>query len=165
MFQPARIENTDIIWEMLQQGIRRRKEDGSNQWQDGYPNRSVVEKDIRDGVGYVWVQDDEVLGYAALMLNNEPAYNHIEGEWLYNGDYIVVHRVVVHDRCLGKGIAKQMFLWIEDWAKQQNIYSIKVDTNYDNQPMLHILQYLGYQYCGEVYFRGSPRKAFEKVLK
>ncbi|MCW0493328.1 GNAT family N-acetyltransferase, partial [Riemerella anatipestifer] len=44
MFQPARIEDIDIIWEMLQQGIRRRKEDGSNQWQDGYPNRRVVEK-------------------------------------------------------------------------------------------------------------------------
>ncbi|AQY22436.1 GNAT family N-acetyltransferase [Riemerella anatipestifer] len=165
MFQPARIEDIDIIWEMLQQGIRRRKEDGSNQWQDGYPNRRVVEQDIRDGVGYVWVQGDEVLGYAALMLNNEPAYDNIEGEWLSNGDYVVVHRVVVHDRCLGKGIAKQMFLWVEGWAKQQNIYSIKVDTNYDNQPMLHILQHLGYQYCGEVYFRGSPRKAFEKVLK
>ncbi len=56
-----------------------------------------------------------------------------------------------------------MFLWIEGWAKQQNIYSVKVDTNYDNQPMLHILQHLGYQYCGEVYFRealGKPLRKF-----
>ena len=44
------------------------------------------------------------------------------------------------------------------------IFSIRVDTNYDNIPMLKLLAALEYQYCGEVYFRGSARKAFEKVL-
>ncbi|MFT4092143.1 MAG: hypothetical protein QM640_00795 [Niabella sp.] len=40
-----------------------------------------------------------------------------------------------------------------------------VDTNFDNAPMLHILNKLGYIYCGEVFFRGAARKAFEKVLE
>jgi hypothetical protein len=31
--------------------------------------------------------------------------------------------------------------------------------------MISIFEKAGYTYCGEVYFRGSPRKAFEKVLK
>jgi hypothetical protein len=30
--------------------------------------------------------------------------------------------------------------------------------------MLRVLEKLGYVYCGEVYFRGSARKAFEKKL-
>jgi hypothetical protein len=30
--------------------------------------------------------------------------------------------------------------------------------------MLKLFEKLGYQYCGEVYFRGSARKAFEKVI-
>ena len=48
---------------------------------------------------------------------------------------------------------------------ESNVYSIKVDTNFDNVPMLRILDKLGYVYCGEVFFRGSARKAFEKVLR
>ncbi len=31
------------IWEILQDAILRRKKDGSNQWQDGYPNPESVQ--------------------------------------------------------------------------------------------------------------------------
>ena len=58
-----------------------------------------------------------------------------------------------------------MFLLFEDFAKNNQVFSIKVDTNYDNLPMLSILQKLDYTYCGKVYFRGGERKAFEKILK
>ena len=41
-------------------------------------------------------------------------------------------------------------------------FSIKVDTNFDNLAMLHILEKLDYQYCGEVYFREVPEKPSRK---
>ena len=47
---------------------------------------------------------------------------------------------------------------------ENNIFSIKVDTNFDNIPMLKILEKLGYTYCGEVILNYSVRKAFEKKL-
>jgi hypothetical protein len=53
---------------------------------------------------------------------------------------------------------------IEDFALSNNIFSVKADTNFDNIAMMKIFENLGYTYCGEVYFRGSPRKAYEKVL-
>jgi hypothetical protein len=64
----------------------------------------------------------------------------------------------------GKGIATKLFEKIEGLSIENNIYSIKVDTNFDNVPMLKILDKLKYTYCGEVYLRGSARKAFEKLL-
>lgn len=67
-------------------------------------------------------------------------------------------------RAQGMGIATHFFTAVEDLAKGKNINSIKMDTNFDNIAMLRILEKLGYQYCGEVYFRGSPRKAFEKLI-
>jgi hypothetical protein len=54
---------------------------------------------------------------------------------------------------------------IEDFSINNHIFSIKVDTNFDNFAMLKIFEKMEYIYCGEVYFRGSPRKAFEKVLR
>ncbi len=165
MIRKAKLKDTDGIWRILQQAIERRKSDGSIQWQDGYPNPQVVEKDINNEYGYVLTIDDEIAAYVAMMVNNEPAYDEIEGEWLtQDSDFLVIHRVAIENNWLGKGLAKRIFEDAENVAKDMNIKSIRVDTNYDNLPLLHILDKLGYVYCGEVFFRGSPRKAFEKIL-
>ncbi|WP_333852558.1 GNAT family N-acetyltransferase [Epilithonimonas sp.] len=163
-FRKAISEDSSAIWDILQDAIIRRKNDGSRQWQDGYPNLETVKSDIEKGFGYVLLVDGIVAGYSALIFNDEPAYKDIEGEWLTNGDFLVVHRVAISDKFAGKGLSKNIFSFIEDVAKENNTFSIKVDTNFDNPAMLSILEKLGYQYCGEVHFRGSARKAFEKVL-
>lgn len=163
-FRKATYEELDAIWEILQHAIERRRLDGSNQWQDGYPNPDVIRNDLDHGYGYVLATRDEVIGYCAILINDEPAYNGIEGKWLTNGDFVVYHRVAISPDHLGKGLARIMLKHIELFALEQQIHSVKVDTNFDNAGMLRILEKLGYIYCGEVYFRGSPRKAFEKIL-
>ena len=164
-FRNAEISDRDKIWKILQQAIDRRKKDGSNQWQDGYPNIETVENDIRNNFGFVLESGNEISGYAALIFDIEPAYEIIEGEWLSTGKYAVVHRVAVSNQFAGKGIATQIFKEIEKITISRSIFSIKVDTNFDNIPLLKILDKLDYTYCGEVYFRGSARKAFEKILR
>ena len=164
ILRKAQIPEAEIIWQILQQAIERRRKDGSNQWQDGYPNLEVVKTDISLGKGYVLEIDNAIAAYAALVFNDEPAYKEIIGDWLTNDDFLVIHRVAVSNDFLGKGIAVLLFQKLEEFAKENQVFSIKVDTNFDNLAMLHILEKLDYQYCGEVYFRGSARKAFEKVL-
>lgn len=78
---------------------------------------------------------------------------------------MVFHRVSISQEHLGKGFAKKMLFHIEDFAKQRNIYSVKADTNFDNPAMLALFEKLGYRYCGQVYMRGTPRKAYEKILQ
>lgn len=153
-----------VIWEIIQYAIAQRKQDGSDQWQDGYPNKTTLQQDLDKGYAYLVTDNDEVLAYAAIIFDKEPAYEGIEGKWLTNGDYAVVHRVAASKSAKGKGIATWFFHELENLCKEQQVYSIKVDTNFDNIPMLKILEKLGYTYCGEVYFRGSARKAFEKVI-
>ena len=163
-FRQAQQVDAPQIWEILARAIQRRKEDGSNQWQDGYPNPAIVDGDIEKGQGYVLVDGNTIAGYCAIWINNEPAYAKLNGKWLTEGDFVVYHRVVVAESHLGKGLAQKMLLYIEDFARQHMIRSVKADTNFDNAGMLNIFRKLGYTYCGEVVFRGTPRKAFEKVL-
>jgi len=163
-FRKATIAEIPQIWEILQSAILRRKADGSNQWQDGYPNPEVIQKDIEKGIGFVLTEDDTIIGYSAVLVNDEPAYAEIKGKWLTNSDFVVVHRVAISDKYLGKGLAKKILEFIEAYALNNNIYSIKADTNFDNLAMMKTFEKAGYTYCGEVYFRGSPRKAYEKVL-
>jgi GNAT superfamily N-acetyltransferase len=163
-FRKAALSDQPQIWTILQQAILRRKADGSNQWQDGYPNPEVVANDIAKEVGYVLVIEDKIAAYCAILINDEPEYDNLQGEWLTHADFVVFHRIAVADEYLGQGLSKLMFEQIESYARQHQIYSIKADTNFDNAVMLHLFAQTGYVYCGEVYFRGSPRKAFEKVL-
>jgi GNAT superfamily N-acetyltransferase len=163
-FRKAELADLPQIWTILQQAILRRKADGSNQWQDGYPNPKVVTSDIEKEVGFVLVIQDKIVAYCAILINDEPEYENLHGEWITKSDFVVFHRIALAEEYLGKGLARLMFDHIESFARQHYIYSIKADTNFDNAAMLHLFTHTGYVYCGEVYFRGSPRMAFEKVL-
>ena len=164
-FEKATMDQVDEIWKILSDAILRRKADGSNQWQDGYPNINVVQSDIENGLGYVVTSDERVVAYCALIFNNEPAYADIEGAWLSEGEFLVLHRVAVAQDYLGQGLTKYILKSIEAVAMEHQVFSIRADTNFDNAAMLALFEKNGYAYCGEVYFRGSPRKAYEKVLR
>ncbi len=165
IFRKATISDVEAIWIILQQAILRRKTDGSQQWQDGYPNLEVIKKDIEKNAGYVLLEDQNIIGYVSIVFNDEPAYAELEGNWLSNSDFVVLHRIAIAENHLGKGLAQKIVSFAEELALQNNVFSIKVDTNFDNFAMLNIFKKMGYVYCGEVEFRGSKRKAFEKILK
>ncbi len=163
-FRKAQPNELPQIWEIIQHAISRRKAEGSSQWQDGYPNPEVLRNDIDRGAGFVLMEGETVVGYCAVMVNDEPAYANIEGAWLTNGDFVVFHRIAVAHTHVGKGLARKIMEHVEAFAISNNIPSIKADTNYDNPAMLRIFESMGYRYCGEVYFRGAARRAYEKVL-
>ena len=165
ILQLANITESETIWCILQDAIAQRKKDGSDQWQNGYPNLETVINDIEQGYGYVLKENDTILAYAAIIFGIEPNYIEITGNWLSNDPYAAIHRVATSESYKGKGIATKLFELIEALCKSNNTYSIKVDTNFDNKQMLRILEKLNYTYCGEIFFSGAARKAYQKILK
>lgn len=163
-FRKALLSDKELIWNIIQDAILRRKADGSNQWQDGYPNIEVIENDIKNNYGFVLTLENEIIGYCAVLINDEPQYENIEGKWLTNTDFVVVHRIAIAEKHLGNGLSKIILQNIENYALNNSIYSIKVDTNFDNIAMQKIFDQMEYHYCGQVYFRNSPRRAYEKVI-
>jgi GNAT superfamily N-acetyltransferase len=163
-FRKAGPSDKGAIWNILQEAILRRKNDGSDQWQDGYPNIDVVNADIERSVGFVLTDEGKIIGYCAVLANDEPEYAKIVGKWLSNADFLVVHRIAIAGDYAGRGLAREILFNIEKVALERNIFSIKVDTNFDNIAMIKTFKKLGYIYCGEVFFRGSPRRAYEKTV-
>ena len=164
ILRKAALSEVPVIWDILQQAIEQRKQDGSEQWQYGYPNERTIQEDIANGFAYVLGDKNVIIAYAAIIFDIEPAYNDIKGKWLTTGEFVVVHRVAISDSVKGTGVATHLFKLIEDVCIEHKVYSIKVDTNFDNVPMLKILGKLNYTYCGEVVYSGGSRKAFEKVF-
>lgn len=164
VFRKALDKDFELIWNIISDAKESRRLDGSTQWQDGYPNRDSITNDLFMSYGYVLCEGEEVLGYAALIFDIEPAYEQIIGTWLTEDTYCVIHRVAVAKDWKGRGMAYEIFKQAEIITVQKGVFSIKVDTNFDNIPMLKIMDKLGYEYCGKVYFRGGERLAYEKIL-
>ena len=105
-----------------------------------------------------------VVAYGAVVFDGEPAYEAIEGAWLTDGDYVVLHRMAVADGEKGRGVATEFMRCVEAMACGRGTDSMRVDTNFDNRYMLRMLGRLGFVYCGKVRYRSGERLAFEKTL-
>ncbi len=137
---------------------------GRRQWSEAYPVMSNIESDISNEYAYVICDEADVpMVYGAVIFTGEPAYAQIDS-WLSNGEYVVVHRLCIADSARGKGLAKKYFDCVCELAGARGVNSFKVDTNYDNEAMLHIMKVCGFTYCGEIVYPQGSRMAFEKLI-
>ncbi|MEY8463167.1 GNAT family N-acetyltransferase [Streptococcus merionis] len=136
---------------------------GSDQWQgeNGYPNADDVIEDILSGQGYVALLENQIVAYAAVIDSGEPAYEKIyDGKWAHNNPrYVVFHRIAVASDFSGQQIA-QTFL--QGLIEGHSGRDFRCDTHEKNTIMQHILEKLGYVYCGKVPIEGE-RLAYQKI--
>ena len=166
-FRQANISDLDQIVEIIELSKKYLKETKVDQWQDGYPAKEDLRRDIESGNSYVLTNKDEIVATTVISLDGESTYNSIfNGEWITNEEYIVMHRVAVHDKYKGKGIFKELIKEAESLALNKGIFSIKIDTHRDNISMQRALLKNDFKKCGIIYLEdGSERIAFEKVMK
>ena len=162
--RPATESDIDRCWEMLQQGKAQMFREGKKQWTETYPSRQSVENDLARGVAHVLELDGAVVAYGAVIFDGEPAYAQIEDRWLSHGSYVVIHRLAVADEVKRQGVATEFFRQVMHLASTRGVHSIKVDTNYDNFYMQHLLARLDFTYCGDVSYPQGARMAYEKVF-
>lgn len=166
-FRQAKISDLDQIVEIIELSKKYLKETKVDQWQDGYPSKEDLRRDIESRNSYVLTNKDEIVATTVISLDGESTYNSIfNGEWITNEDYIVMHRVAVHDKYKGKGIFKELIKEAEILALNKGISSIKIDTHRDNISMQRAVVKNDFKKCGIIYLEdGSERIAFEKVFK
>lgn len=165
-FRAANTADIKRIMLIISQAKAQMKRLGSHQWQEGYPAQEDIESDITHNRAFILSSGCMIIAYAAISINGEPAYNALEGKWLSDQDYVVVHRMAVAEEMKKRGVATYFFKCAEQYAISKEIHSFRVDTNFDNHYMLHLLEKAGFVHCGEVFYdrgRGS-RMAFEKQI-
>ncbi len=165
-FRKARKSDVKEIMTIINMAKTYLKEEEIDQWQNGYPNGDVIERDIDDGHSYVLIDDDRVVGTTYLSFDGEELYRTIHGgQWLTDGDYGVIHRIAVDRELKRKGLASRIIREVEDRCIERNIKSIKIDTHRKNIVMQNFLKKNGFKYCGIIYLSdGDERLAFEKLL-
>ena len=155
----ATLQDLDAILEIIDQARTIMRDTGNmTQWANGYPSSETILGDIAQDCGFVCFTD-AIVGYFFFRhgTHPEPTYAVIEGEWLDNEPYGVIHRLASGRKA--KGIAQAAFDFA--FSKADNV---RVDTHTDNLPMQHFLRKNGFSYCGVIYVNdGTPRDAFQKT--
>ena len=138
------------------------RELGIDQWQDGYPTAEIIERDIESKVGYVYVEDNMVVGYAAIVLTGEIAYKQIdEHVWGTGEDYVVVHRLCVGKDFTRKGIALSLMRKAKELAIEAGYSGFRIDTHRGNVRMLSMMDRLGFEYRGIIRYDSGERLAYD----
>lgn len=162
--ETARMEEAELYNKIIDDGRMFQKEQGFVQWTRDYPTINTIYDDIKNSRGYVVKVDGKIAGYVCIDFSGEPAYKNINGAWSAKQDYAVVHRMAFSREFIGVGLSGAAFTLIENLCMDRNISYIRIDTDFPNKRMQHILEKNGFIRCGTITFQGSEKIAYDKLL-
>ena len=134
------------------------------QWSaPGFPPEDLLLRDLDRGGGYVilsgaagGVEESQIVAYFALLPSPEPTYDYIDGAWLTDEPYGVIHRIASYPEEHG------IFAAIIDYAAARFAH-LRIDTHRDNHIMQHLIDKHGFTYCGIIWLEdGTERLAYER---
>lgn len=162
----ANRDDVTAIMRIVRSAQQALKELGIDQWQNGYPTSEVICDDISRGVGYVaCAEDGAVVGYEAVVLTGEEAYEQIaDSEWNTPNRYVVVHRLCVSGDARRCGVAIELMSFACKHAQNHDIHAFRIDTHKGNVRMLSLLRKLGFKRVGILRYDSGEREAFDLEL-
>ena len=129
-----------------------------DQWGTVYPPEEIIRQDILNGKCYVNLEDDNIRAVFYFAVEADPTYGYIDGAWLNDAPYGVIHRIAVGES--GKGMAAECFRFA-----YERCHNLRIDTHEKNIPMQRCLAKHGFVRCGTIYWEnGDPEIAYQKVV-
>ncbi|MGI6229449.1 MAG: GNAT family N-acetyltransferase [Tractidigestivibacter sp.] len=156
--RPARKGDLGRVCELYQQARRFMRAHGNTmQWTGDYPGMASAEADLEAGALWVLEAGGEPVAVASVMPGPEPTYASIDGAWVDDGPYWVLHRLASGES--GKGYGRRLMEWFGSGHR-----SCRVDTANQNLPMRGLVESCGFVRCGIVIVEdGTPRIAYQRV--
>jgi len=166
--RPAKPEEFDAVWGVLQSGRQFMEEQGLPQWQTGCgPRESEIAARIEEGVAYVLVVDGTIAGFATLIPEPDGSPPPSEGAWApCAGPYVAIHRVAIGAQCRGQGLAGGFMRDMALIAGALGYRDIRIDTHPNNVIMQKAIEKSGFIKCGvmEKNVPQGTRWAYQIVL-
>jgi GNAT superfamily N-acetyltransferase len=171
--RPTTQNDLDAVMSIVEEARRTIAALGINQWQNGSPNRAMIEEDISLGQGRAVTLNGEIVGTFALIFDGEPTYDIIEeGAWSLpdrtetgESSYLAIHRVAISVASRGTGVSTAIIRYAETTARACGRASLRIDTHEGNVVMRRMLEKHGFVHRGVIHLEnGDPRVAYEKLL-
>lgn len=158
MIRRANKEDFKCIMPIYEAAKEKMRADGNlHQWSDKYPDEETLLNDIARGELYIAHDGNEIYGVFMLSFSGEDTYKEIQGAWINDEPYAVIHRIASFGK--GKNLLKDAINFA--FEKTNNI---RIDTHEDNNIMRTLLKKLGFFYTGIIHLKdGDERRAYQLI--
>lgn len=161
--RPAYIEEVDVLHGIVRDATRQMDEQGIAQWDEIYPNKPILAKDIESNEMHVIEPDGRVAGFIVINEDQPPEYAAVE--WTYRGRTLVVHRLTIAPGYQRRGLATLLMDFVEETAAIRGYNCIRFDAFTLNPSALTLYENRGYRKAGTVLFRKGEFCCYEKAIK
>lgn len=165
-FRLAKEIDREKIERIYEDGSLKLKSLGINQWQGNEkPNLNNFSNLNENNIIYV-LEDKEIIVSTLIIYDKDEDYeNNLVGTWNSPKPYVALHRIATLSGARKKGYGRKIIEFAENYARENNFKSVRVDTHRENKSMQNLLNSMEYNYVGIVYLDGKrERFAYEKIL-
>lgn len=165
-YRLAAESDLDEICALVQSAIAVMDRQGIPQWDEVYPAREDLLRDIQCSSLFVGERDcGSGKRIAVIYVLNTECYEGYEtAAWQRDDGYRVLHRLCVHPDFQNQGIARQTLAHIEQEAARLGAGSLRLDVFSRNPYSLRLYEHTGYRKTGEAQWRKGLFYLMEKVL-
>ncbi|OFZ53920.1 MAG: hypothetical protein A3D92_03595 [Bacteroidetes bacterium RIFCSPHIGHO2_02_FULL_44_7] len=167
MISRGEIGEIDEIIALTQACGRHMRENGIDQWDEQYPDRTSIERDLQTGTLFALRDTEKILGIVVLNEKQDEEYAEISWSTSEGDKNLIVHRLAVLPSFQGKGLARQLMDFAEDFGREQGYAAIRLDTYSQNPGNQRFYRARGYRDLGPVflkYKKDHPYYCYELLL-
>lgn len=162
-FRLAEPSDLDKVFQVFESAIQNMISQDILQWDEIYPQKSDLRRDILKKELYIGLLDDEIA--CVYVLNNECDEQYKNGNWEFpDASYKVVHRLCVDPRFQNRGVGRETVKHIEEAIRKMGIESIRLDAFTQNPFSLRMYEKAGYKIVGHADWRKGRFYLMEKSL-
>ena len=144
------------IMEILRETVEIMHSEGNVQWDKDYPAENDFLKDIEEKTLYVSEDEKGITGFICINQTEPEEYEAIC--WSSKRKAYIIHRMAVAPEARRQGTGAAFMRFAAEMAQKRNISCLKTDTYSVNEKMNRLFISNGFQKCGEMNFKGRPKK-------
>lgn len=162
-FRKARSRDLQELMALFRAATEAMDAQGIPQWDEIYPSVEIVQADIDQEQMYVGQVDGKIAVVFVLEPCREGDYE--SANWQYPAErFVVLHRLCVHPRFQGQGIARQAMDYLEQAVRNSGYSCIRLDAFPQNPAAIRLYESRGYGKAGEITLRKGLFYLYEKKL-
>lgn len=133
----------DTIFEFYDMAIAHQKKVFHKHWQ-GF-SLELVQQEVEEERQYKILIDGQVASIFAVTFNDPQIWEERDAQ-----PSIYIHRIVTHPDFRGYGFVNAIIDWAKDYAKNNAIEYIRMDTWADNEKLLNYYTGCGFNHVGSI---------------
>ena len=160
-FRIAAIDEINYINRMFDSVKAKGRIDGTSDWDEEYPNREIIEEDIKNEALYVLEDESRIIATISLVGEEPVAIKELG--WEKEKSCFLV-RLCVAPEYQGKGIGEKVMKSISLVAKKKGYKATHHLAAMANKAANRLYERMGYRDLGLIHVYDTDFVAYEKIL-